>query len=416
MKKMLKVAALGASVLALAATANAADYNLNIFGASAQGKFWNAAAPAFLENTYGCTVVQYGDADSGIAVGTGCTVAGESDKSIDVRYTAFASIWGIKAVKGLEDVDTSDSCPAGEAMMMKEDGSGEECTDVNIGASDVSGEAFSQASNGYELGPMSDYNNEDPLDISLSPEDTSMLSSVRPVIVPFSFFATNDLGLSNITPLQAKLLFSGQVNYWETLGIDKGVSGVADTKVTLCMRHAGSGTHATLDHAVLHKDAALVTAEDYDGTNGAITWFNRESSDLARCMSYDGSDGFNDPTAYAVGYLDSDKCGSGSGPYVGGKCDGLVRLTYAGAEGNRDNITTGAYDFWASQWLYYSETEMENLGMITAGGLNMVEDLYDFASDHNNLETYLASKADFWATDDVMKVTKATDFVIPSVK
>ncbi|RJX32662.1 MAG: hypothetical protein C4531_06270 [Desulfurivibrio sp.] len=441
MKKAIKTGILGLSVLAMASVAQAADYQINIMGASAQSGFWNTNARLFLANAAGlgcASTTVYGNKDNGATVGTNCTPAAglgislaTSDRVI-MRYIAKASIWGPMAANGEDIVD--DPCGPGEFTMLDVDsatcattGCASKCVNVTYGASDVAGEAFTQSSVGWIMGPLTDgdYDGTDQdsyYDIgenSYDGYDASDLGYVRPVVVPFSFFVTDDVPADNLSRLQAVLAFSGQAANWEDIGIEANGDTSVDTKMTLCMRHAGSGTHATLDHAVLHGDAGLVESEDIDGTGGSIKWFNEGSSDLIKCMTYDGSQVWPVATSYALGYADSDKCGtamskaeadaSGGTLTWSSSCTGVERIKYEGQVGDRASIKNCMYSFWAAQYLYYDADEVN-----PANPVNNNDKI------HKALYTYMADPAKvpgtFWATQNEMKCEKADDFKFPTKK
>jgi ABC-type phosphate transport system substrate-binding protein len=443
MKKVIKASILGLSVLAMASAAQAADYEINIMGASAQSGFWNTNARIFLADPtgLGCTsTTVYGNKDNGATVGTNCTPASglgisiaTSDRVI-MRYIAKASIWGPMAANGEDIVD--DPCGAGEFTMLDVDNCPggvctSKCVNVTYGASDVAGEAFTQSSVGWIMGPRTDGNYDgtstdsyyDIGENSYNGYDASNLNYVRPVVVPFSFFVTEDVPVDNLSRLQAVLAFSGQATNWEDIGVDADGTS-ADTKMTVCLRHAGSGTHATLDHAVLHGDASLVTTENIDGTGGSIKWFNEGSSDLMKCMVYDGSLVWDVATSYAIGYADSDKCGTAmtkaeadadpnDGLTWSSTCTGtnqsVKRIKYQGLVGDRISIKNCMYPFWAAQYLYYDADEV-----------NVASPVNNNDKIHKALYTYMANPAKvpgtFWATQDEMKCTKDTDFKFPTKK
>jgi hypothetical protein len=100
-KKVLKSLFVGGVVLGMAFSANAADYEVNMYGASAQHKFWLNLAPDFLSSASGgdCAAVTQCDVDSknGVAVGTGCAFNGGND-TITIRYSSKASTDGILAI------------------------------------------------------------------------------------------------------------------------------------------------------------------------------------------------------------------------------------------------------------------------------------------------------------------------------
>jgi ABC-type phosphate transport system substrate-binding protein len=184
------------------------------------------------------------------------------------------------------------------------------------------------------------------------------------------------------------MLFSGSVTNWNQFN-----SSFPDEQIVICLRHAGSGTHATLDAAVMRGDWPLVTFEDPTGSfGGPIVYFNDGSSDLMKCV---------EQNAYAVGYADADQSHGPGSSYANVKS-----LTYMGETASRENIKNGLYDFWSAQWLYEDPTE-PNYAVLHP----VVVDLMNYASDPANLPS---SKADWWATQNEMQVSKANDFAYPS--
>jgi hypothetical protein len=440
----------GACILTAAGTAGAA-MEVNIYGASAQYEFWTAAAPAFLLSQ-GCAAADVytalgsvSDRDNGIAIcaGTealnGITGAGIGGETYVVRYSTNASYDGIRSVQGLNPEGVDPSCEDDERLMgdaataayTNWDGSTENsgtvtstvCADVTVGASDVAAETFQQKSSGYKKGHLSEV--EDPenpgsyLGGDIMGRDISGLTMnpdynvYRPIIVPFSFFGNagpvgapeQGIPFDNITRLMATSIFSGQVTNWQDFD-----PSVADQEVVVCLRHAGSGTHATLDAAIMRGEATLPNQEInssnrlYSRGLSPRIWFNNGSSDEMRCVGQNPG---------AIGYADTDKMGTSivnhkwSSPVDPANDKGDVkRLSYQGIDANKTAIANGQYIFWSAQWLYASNEE-------PASVLNVVEALNTFASNPANLP---AKKAAFWATQDEMNVEKATDFSMPSYK
>jgi ABC-type phosphate transport system substrate-binding protein len=236
----------------------------------------------------------------------------------------------------------------------------------------------------------------------------------RPIVVPFAFFRNNGPGtpvpFDNMSRLMATSIFSSQVTDWNQFD-----PTLPSLPIVVCMRHAGSGTHATLDAAVMRGDYNLEQYEALPGsfpvTSGfqSVTYFNDGSSDLMRCVG--GAAGaFSGYTGQgAVGYADADKVvmtppitGTYSGSY------GEVKLmTWQGETAEKKNIVNGKYDFWSAQWLYASSGESTEV-------LDLIDALAAFASDPANLA--LSGKGDYWAAQDEMMVEKATDFTYPSFK
>jgi hypothetical protein len=76
LKKLIFTAIAGVIALGLVGPAMATDYELNLYGASAQFAFWNTAATDFLK-TRGCLATNIhtaisSDLKNGVTVGTSC--------------------------------------------------------------------------------------------------------------------------------------------------------------------------------------------------------------------------------------------------------------------------------------------------------------------------------------------------------
>ncbi|HID31641.1 MAG TPA: hypothetical protein EYP19_16790, partial [Desulfobacterales bacterium] len=180
------------------------NYEINLYGASAQKDFWHDAAPAFVQDTYGCGTVQqhFCDADEkhGITYATGCEVDGDSgqDDTITIRYSAKASYEGICAASS-EAADpscASDCTPEQDGKRMMCGGLGDTtltCTEVTLGASDVEGESIAQSTFGNENGHISG-----PYVVNVFDGfDTTGLEDAADygwsVVVPFAFYANNNV-------------------------------------------------------------------------------------------------------------------------------------------------------------------------------------------------------------------------------
>jgi ABC-type phosphate transport system substrate-binding protein len=439
-KKIIQTAILGGSLLGLAGAANAATIDVNLYGASAQYEFWTAAAPGFLQSQ-GCRAQDISTAkDSGnvhgIAICRGTEQGGQgfnnNGNTYYLRYSSKASYDGIRAVQGLDPDGDSGSCNDNERLMANEATTdwgthtvtSLSCKDVTIGASDVAAETFGQQSSGLQYGPKTTSNPT----ISRSIGGLTMDSSYnvfRPIIVPFAFFRnanpTTPVPYDNMTRLMATSIFNGQVANWSAFNPS---NPNADIPVIVCMRHAGSGTVATLDAAVMRGDYTLVTeqipADDelvIIGLAPAI-YFNEGSSDMLRCVGGAGNRaGYTEYTGIgAVGYADGDKVIMSDGTLPApnniageyhdtGNFGDVKLMKYMGEMPTRNNIVNGVYDFWAAQWLYASPAD--------SGAGSLVRALDAYASNPANIP---ASKAAFWASQDEMKVEKATDFSFPKFK
>jgi len=193
--------------------------------------------------------------------------------------------------------------------------------------------------------------------------------------------------MTNLTRTQAVNLFSGAVKNWNQL------EGFTEDKgVILCMRHAGSGTHATLDKAVMRGDANLPTDEIVAGEPGTAPdiYFYQSSSSAASCIAGNGSGGAGGADYIAVGYLDADTIKTGT-----------HKLTYQGATATANNIKKGSYDFWS----------LQNVYLQTGDDTPLVQKMMDFAKGHVH-----STKAEYWATFNDLQVTKATDNSLPVMK
>jgi len=443
MKKVLKAAALGASVVALASAASAADLNMNIYGASAQGKFWKTEAKTFLEATVatggggctGTTVVGTAPSNSklGITVGQNCELAGGG--KIFIRYTENKSVEGPRAVMNLDpqDVDnciTGQPTNDGQRWQAHWDGSAfsAQCLDVNVGASDVSSESFTQESHGWLNGRYDQTQFDEVLSGQVIPGASQIGRAEQPIIVPFSFFANTKLPVDGINRQQALLLFSGNVNNWNQFGSAYVPSGFTNSRVVLCMRHAGSGTHATLDKAIMRGDRQLKTTQVTTGValGTAKVMFHESSSDLMKCVNENGQ---YSPTSTvevaAIGYADTDKpvssidasgneVFSSSYPNVkrlkyngGGEGMTPANMTAFGYSGQKNEIINGINEFWSSQWMYIRASQED------AATVGLFDKMMTYASSKVLPCSTSSSTGCYWLTKGQLKVTKETDTTVP---
>ncbi|MFA7316510.1 MAG: substrate-binding domain-containing protein [Sulfuricella sp.] len=435
MKKAIKVSVFCASVLAAATSAQALD--LNIYGASAQYEFWKDEAPLFLQTPVanggmGCDVatVKFGTlkytnpingvtTDNGAAVGFNCQGAG--GQTVNIRYSSNKSVEGPRAVMNM-DPQENDTCITGNPTsdnlreMLTIDAAGVKtmgCHDVNLGASDVASEAFTQESHGFENGIYNQTDFNEVLDPATIPgASTPGMTYWRPIVVPFSFFANTALtDTNNLTRLQAVLLMSGNVSNWDQFGY-------TSNWVVSCMRHAGSGTHATLDKAVMRGDKALANTQFYlpfPAPTQTIL-FHTSSSELSKCVNENALKG---PGYVAVGYADTDKIVksiAADGSEVNTSYPSVKRLTYNGAGMGKvagsgtsnapikGEIANGIYDFWSAQWIYMDKAH-ESTAVYDAANTMMT-----FASKAANLPT---AKKYYWLAAEELNVSKENDSVLP---
>jgi hypothetical protein len=399
MKKIFNTALVTALMLGTAATAQAATEQVNMYGASAQLGYWDKLGSAFM-TSLGCTgysKATTADTNFYAIKGTGCTTTGVADTVI-ITYGSVSSLDGIKAAKEVEPLDDKNNCAANNTDAYRQvvdttdpskftaSGTGDTpftCGDIQLGTSDVEGPSFTQSSTGGLNGPGTEDFTPD-----CAPEDVTGLLNVKPTVVPFAFYANNALpqtgAMTNLTRTQAVNLFANKVSNWNQF------NGFTPNKgVVLCMRHAGSGTHATLDKAVMRGDANLPTSEIVaeDPGYAADVYFYQSSSGMKECLTNNGLD---DDAYIAVGYMDADSSATDA-----------HQLTYQGAAPLADNIKTGVYDFWSLQNVYFK----------SADNTLLVQKMMTFAKAN-----VPSSKATWWTTYNDLKVFKPTDTAIPLMK
>ncbi len=492
--RIMKAAAAGALMLALSTPAQAAwvagwpDYEINIYGASAQFTFWNGMAPDFLTNVYGCTATAQAAIGTthGVTQGTGCTGLldrnGDGQKMIVIRYSSKASYDGIYAQVGSQGEALSGTqippagptanaydstvppgphaltghfanpqnyplCPDNHHRLMADEQtiSGTtindlKCAEVTLGASDVAGESFTQISHGLLKGPCGGADVGSSREFPPTGIDASSLKPYNPIVVPFGFFVNNSVTMTkcsggarkgemcttateivdcggtglcgapatidNISRMMAVQIFGNQSYYWRDFG-----DAFVNRPIVACLRHAGSGTHATLDYAVIKGSGwggTLIQDEaDNRASNDYSAFFNDSTGDMLNCVNGGGTgfSGFQDAGAWtAIGYADADAMEGKTGTYPN-----ITNLKYNGSLGTRANIRNGFYDFWANQFLYERKDAYTDKAAI--GPIVIALDAY--ASDPAHLGGSLGTKALYWATQNEMNYQKANDASYP---
>ena len=419
-----KIAAASAAVLMMAGVASAAAVDVNMYGASAQYLFWTGASADFLTDM-GCSGVTTAESGekSGLATGTACT--GLSGNDVTIRYTAKASFDGVMAAGGTEHIDAPTTCTdkSQRPMITSVADTPLSCQKVHIGASDVAAESFSQTSFGAEEGPLGGA--FVMRDFVTNPVTADGLATANPLVVPFAPFVSKnvkastcddganageycdsvaDCGagatsctakpLDNLSREMVVNIFSGYISNWSDFG-----PGFPNQPMTVCLRHAGSGTHATIDHAVMNKTwgAGLVSFEN--PFSAPFIYFNDGSSDMMKCVTNNKTTDADESTWFAIGYADAD--------YLIAKPE-YAPYTYSpkynGAKATRSNIKNGLYDWWSAQWMYYNPTQDQAI-------LDTIAALVNYSSDSANLP---AAKADYWASQSEMNFFKGNDLLYPT--
>jgi hypothetical protein len=434
MKKIINIALVATVMAGAAVTAQATDMQVNMYGASAQRDYWTDLGETFLKSSdMGCQSAHIAKIDSNYIAVKGETCTFNSGDDIYITYASVASLEGVRAAKNTPPLDgtLNDSCggdnnlreivnattcdfskdwPVYDNGVLISGGIGscssKVCADVQLGTSDVEGMSFDQEShgqkNGHKGGGLA-------TGTTLTPESITGLVSYKPTIVPFAFYANNELGtskptgdLANLTRTQAVNLFAGNVAKWGQL---RGFEGYPNDEVMLCLRHAGSGTHATLDKAVFRGDniELIENERDFNSYDAPFAYFYQSSSKaspaagMKECIETNGGQGLFSGVI-AVGYLDADATSNK-----------IHQLKYQGAPavdtenaaiGKNDYINNGSYDFWSAQNVYLQTTDDTDL----------VKKMMTYAE--NNIPT---SKYGIWTKKADLKVTKASDTSIPVI-
>lgn len=417
MKKIINLSIMTVSLIAAATSAQAADKFINLYGASAQKAFWGDLGIPYMtasaaEGGAGCAsaakAAYSADSNFGVIRGENCSTNGGS--AIYITYGSVASNDGIRAAKEVAPIDDKNSCAAtnGNAYRQVVDettcdwGTGKcaavKCADINLGASDVAGASFTQESHGGKNG----HYDSTQFDVTLSPEATNGLDTFRPTVVPFAFFMNNDAStypaMGNLTRTQAANLFAGQVYDWGQFDNHANAGDYPDGMgVVVCLRHAGSGTHATLDKGVMRGDLGLTGNEQKMNAPGVLPdiLFYQSSSGEARCVAENGGYGPNGGFI-AVGYADADATYDAPTPAV--PASGMHLVKYEGSDPIAVNIANGAYSFWSHQWIYLKSADNDDA----------VKQMMGYAAAH-----VPASKAGVWLPANQLHVIKTSDSAMP---
>jgi len=463
MKKTRVFSALaGVALLAAAGSAHAAGtMDINIYGASAEYNFWKQAGVEFLKAQVpaglGCGTVSgfipdaATGAANGIIVGTSCTnttVLGSND-SVNFRVSNKASYDGIFAVTSSTDSQKSNGTCALNARPMANAAATDTlatlgCNVVTVGASDVPADAFTQHSSGLLHGPAGG----GAILRSFSKIPTTGVAAIfQPVKVPFGFFVTNNISVrtcgtgpstgdycnadedcgsyftvptdttspvlnytcsaarpiavsDNITREMAVQLLSNTLpsHNWSDF------AGFSPLTAVTCVRHAGSGSHATMDLALMNKGT---WGGSWPAAQSANFYFNDSTGDLLSCMNTQLTAGKG-----AIGYADADTDLTKSGAIPAGNLVGPLK--YNGNYPNSQNIKSGVYDLYADQTLYLAPTavvaDAQGAKQSDAVALLMGY-LNDTTGSHLNTPGYKFHN--YWAASSEMQVGRGSSPLNP---
>jgi len=321
------------------------------------------------------------------------------------------------------------------------------CQTVNVGAADVAFTDFVQTSTsapGNIIGPYGHANGTEvytgvpaPFNRTFPSSgmepgaggnllNDTLINSNQPFIIPFSFFVNNDVKVSkctnagwaghlctgdatdcgstpaacvsntldNMTHPMAVMIFSRQADSWT----DFGPWFVAGQTLDVCVRHAGSGSHAMVDWTIMHGEAqsgnddtimgALANVEGATGvglSGPGYVWFNDGTGDNMNCanrVAYPlactaagtpylcctgaGPAASTGCPAHpgSVTYADSDQALS-TPAYGSTKYANVVELKYQGEYGRHNSLVNGMYDFYTHEHAYTSANSLANAGTAT---------------------------------------------------
>jgi ABC-type phosphate transport system substrate-binding protein len=193
-------------------------------------------------------------------------------------------------------------------------------------------------------------------------------------------------------------IYNGQAVYWQDFGLwwdgncDPQAPGTDFDPIVSCLRHAGSGTHATFDIFMKGNGWGLGSPINQSAVE-PIVWFNDGSSDLMKCVN---------ALPGAIGYADCDQLvGSKAKTGQDFPYENVHAVKLDGIECKRAKIRNGEYPFYSANWNFWRSTDPE------AG---LIGDLIAYASDPDNLPV---GKQAYWAAKSEMVFLKGSDTAWP---
>ena len=457
MKKQIKIAALtSAAVLSLAGIAGAANYQLNMYGASAQFNFWGAAAPLFM-NSFGCKTAATG----GVALttanvntlnskhdyikGYNCNlsaIGGTASDTLEFAFSGVASVEGIAVNSGATQYNDAApggaSCTGGNKYRWMNNGDGTmACKEVHIGSLDLDATSIHQASSGQLYGPLAggavsyDWGKTGGLPMAGATKVPTQL------LVPFSLIVNTgvtatictagdaahvgdicntaaDCGtggacttstINNLSREQVALLFAGKVFSMADFGPQ-----YTDQQPTICLRHAGSGTAGAFDMMVVSGASkwgnALVTKEDTSGSATNV-YFVDSTDTMVQCVNgHTTAHQTVGVSAPIIGYCDADKGltglkNLGNDTYAATFTN---KIKYNGFWASAANINNGVYDWYAQSHMYVDTLPANAIQHALANSL---------ATFTSNAANIPASKQAYYTTVSAATFVRADDKSYP---
>jgi ABC-type phosphate transport system substrate-binding protein len=191
-----------------------------------------------------------------------------------------------------------------------------------------------------------------------------------------SVTTTGGTTITNLSTAELKMIFAGVIKDWSQLQS----AAMTPQPVAVCLRHAGSGTHATMD-AFMRPQTVLKT--QLTGTYNV--YFNDGSSDLMRCVNGSGSWSGTG----AIGYADSDQALT--------SYPNTSRITIDNVQPTTANVDDYTHSFTSIQNLYASTANAANNTMI---------DLCTYASQPSTITAVNPN----WSASCNMKHIKNSNF------
>ena len=218
--------------------------------------------------------------------------------------------------------------------------------------------------------------------------------------------------IDNLTRLQVVALFSNSIPYWKDFGAAFSEAD-GNLAVTLCMRHAGSGTSATLDWAVMEGNGwgtQLVQSENRAGSGAPYVYFNDGTGDLQNCMKWANGEALAAVNGGTVDTLDPNEQGGAVGYMDSDNVDTVdyVQVKYDGVRASRMAMHDGIYEYWTINRMYLAN--------------NLPQGVVDFyaqmiASINNPINitnaTVGGTRGLYYGAANELNFPKATSFTLP---
>ncbi|MGO9017104.1 MAG: hypothetical protein ACLQVJ_02020 [Syntrophobacteraceae bacterium] len=216
--------------------------------------------------------------------------------------------------------------------------------------------------------------------------------------------------ITNISKLQAVLIFSRQAFYWSDLGAGYSASstdsayGTTSAPIIACYRVAGSGTLATLDYGVMRNNGFAISGliPNIDDGDVGPPWPN-SSDNYVKFNDGTGAE-MNCVNSYsgAVGFADADQALSmlPLSAIVAGKANSypnVTALSYGGIVPSRRALRNGEYDnFYAKEYMIVNPSNPDLTNATTGPAVTaMITNMYNALATPAGVNA--TDRKDFWA-------------------